>query len=291
MTSVITLVRGRRVQLDRLARFLSTQTREPIELVIALMEDEDRIANLGTFPLETSVVTVPGDELPLAAARNAAALKARGKNLIFLDVDCLPAPSLVENYEEALTIEPGAAFMGEVFYLPELPPSLYPRCEMATELHNLAIAQEGVRPFPRSGWETVPNYSEVSGLSFAITKRLFFSLGAFDEGYVGVGGEETDFGRRLEAAGVPLFRLADTAAYRQHQKVMVPPLQHFGSIVANAQRHFRQWGEWCMDYTLRQFAEYGLISWDEQSDSIEILRCPTEEEISRAKQGQNVMCG
>ena len=290
MTSVITLARRRPVQLARLARFLASQTREPLELVIAVMEGEEPIADPGSFPLKTSIVTIPGAELQRAAARNIATLKARGENLLFLDVNCLPAPTLVESYEEALKAEPRAVFMGEVFYLPELPSSLYPRCEAATELHNLAIAQKGTRPFPNEHWEKETDHDELSGLSFAITKRQFLGLGAFDEGYVGFGAEEKDFARRLEASQVPLFRLANAAAYYQYHEIAARPSLEFGSVIANAQRYFRQWGEWCMDCTLRQFAEHGLISWDEKSDSIKILRRPTDEEINRAKIGRNVMC-
>src|SRR5690554_3095785 len=95
--SVLTLVRNRQSHLDALVAGLTRQTCINFELVIASMQPEPpRICPSVPFPV--SVVTVRGERLPLAAARNAAAHQARANQLVFLDVDCIPSPSLVASF-------------------------------------------------------------------------------------------------------------------------------------------------------------------------------------------------
>ncbi len=42
-----------------------------------------------------------------------------------------------------------------------------------------------------------------------------------DTGYVGYGGEETDFAWRLEAAGIPMAWVGGAVAYHQHHAVHI----------------------------------------------------------------------
>ncbi len=114
--SVLTLVRGRSVQLRHLMQGLAAQTVRPRDLVIAWMQPEPE-ADLPDPGCPVRHIHVPGEKLPLAAARNRAAEAARTELLVFLDVDCVPGPGLLAAYAEAAAATDGL-FLGEVLYLP-----------------------------------------------------------------------------------------------------------------------------------------------------------------------------
>ena len=119
--STLTIVRGRRAHLENVIAGLARQTLLPAELVIGVMDGAsfEDLPDPG-FPVRQ--VLVQGDDLPLAAARNAVARAATGDVLVFVDVDCIPAGTLLADY--AARVTPGAGlFMGEVMYLPAMPAS------------------------------------------------------------------------------------------------------------------------------------------------------------------------
>lgn len=255
------------------------QHRRPDELVIAAMQPDPPPIEA---PFPVRIVHVTGDRLPLAAARNAAVGAATGDGLVFLDVDCIPAPELVARYAACLADTDGC-FMGEVGYLPFVP---------TLPLDMAAIAAAGVRhpakPAPPAyGISAEPDHGELWGLSFALSRGAFERAGGFDERYVGYGGEETDFAWRLHAAGVPLYRTAGALALHQAHPVHIPPLHHFADIIANARAFRGRWGRWSMDYWLGQFAAAGLIRWSPDASAIDVLRSPSPAEVaaSRAPEG------
>lgn len=272
--SVLTLVRGRRNHLVNLIAGLNASTRTPDELVIAYMQDEAHADLPGTpFPVRT--VMVPGEPMPLAAARNRAAEAASGDTLLFLDVDCIPSPTLVARYAE--TAGQGVQ-LGEVLYLPAGATEGrldFDRLDRLGQRHPAKpeIAPDEIRP--------TPNHGELWGLSFALSAADWRAAGGMDERYVGYGAEETDFAARLEAANVPMAWVGGARAYHQHHAVHVPPYQHFDAILRNATLFRATWGRWCMDYWLGQFAERGMIRIDD--DRIMVLRHPDADEIAASK--------
>lgn len=270
MISVCTLVRGRTAQLANLLSGLAAQTRKPDELVVAYMQDHapEGLPDPGV-PVRN--VFVPGDPMPLAEARNAAAATARGDRLIFLDVDCIPSPTLVERYAGALDTAPGV-YLGEVRYLPH---GVFDPARGVRHPAKPALADDEIRP--------VPSHGELWGLSFALPRAAWDAAGGMDTGYVGYGGEETDFAWRLEAAGVPMAWVGGAIAWHQHHAVHIPPLHQFDAILRNATRFRARWARWCMDYWLGQFAEAGLIRWSADADAIERLRAPTLAEITGSR--------
>ena len=272
--SVLTLVRGRERQLANLVRGLEAQTVPPLELVVAAMQDAAPRVEITAFPVRS--VLVPGEPLPLAAARNAAARAAFGEHLILLDVDCIPSPTLVASYVASLAATDGC-LMGEVRYLTSVPTG--PTLDFA------ALASEGVRHVakpapPNAGHRLEADHGELWGLSFALRKATFWRAGGFDERFAGYGGEETDFAAALEAANVPLYTLAGALAFHQAHRVHIPPLHRFDDIVRNASLFHRKWGRWCMDYWLGQFAKRGLIGWAEDAGEIIVLRPPDDAEVA-----------
>jgi len=276
--SLLTLVRGREDHLANLIRGLGAQQHVPCELIIAYMQPEPH-RGLPPCPCPVVEVHVEGGPLPLAAARNLAARRASGSMLVFLDVDCVPSPSLVYRYAEALETTPGV-FMGEVYYLPALGEAGMPLPLDYAWLDTVGFPHPA-KPTFSPGLERVDDHGQLWGLSFAIDRGTFFACGGMDERFVGYGAEETDFAATLHAHDVTLYRVSDARCYHQHHAVYRPPLHHLESIVHNAALFYAKWGRWCMEYWLEQLARAEYIRWT--SDHIEILRRPSPQEIEAAR--------
>ncbi|WP_412759755.1 glycosyltransferase family 2 protein [Methylorubrum subtropicum] len=270
---MLTLVRGRADRLRHLMHGLSRQSVAPRELVIAWMQPE-RAADLPDPGCPVRHCHVPGEPMPLAAARNRAAAAASSDLLVFLDVDCIPSPGLVAAYADAARTERGL-FLGEVLYLP-------PGVTDPADLDRLGRIHPARPPVPASGLRREPDAGQLWGLSFALPAEAWRAVGGMDEGFVGYGGEETDLAARLAESGLPTFWVAGAQAYHQHHPVHVPPLQHFSAILANAARFHARHGRWCMTYWLGQFRAAGLIAWDETAPAIRLLRHPEPPEIAAA---------
>ncbi len=174
--SVLTLVRGRRDHLVNLIAGLNASTHAPDELVIAYMQDEPPAALPNTaFPVR--MVHVPGEPMPLAAARNRAAEAARGQTLVFLDVDCIPSPTLIARYAE--TAGQGV-MLGEVLYLPagaldEILPrqgEVAPKASEGAESDALANGPQRSRPLRQTAPATPPWRGSTNGAGLVDFDRL-----------------------------------------------------------------------------------------------------------------------
>ncbi|MCY0387933.1 glycosyltransferase [Robbsia sp. Bb-Pol-6] len=270
MISVLTLVHGRARHLENLLAGLERGDVPPHEVVIVHMNEPAVQRHSRHFPI---VAREMADEnfLPLAAARNAAAAAARGDQLVFLDVDCIPDPQLVSDYMASLRRHPDAIHQGEVRYLP-------PRADGPGQ--GACRSNDDARPHPlhahRIAGEPVP-YNLFWSLNFACRKAVFDSLGGFDERYRGYGAEDTDFSYRAHARGTPLSS-APALAFHQHHASYDPPLNHLASIVANACTFKRSWGTWPMRGWLDAFERQGLIT--VHDDRIALKRMPTPQEIA-----------
>ena len=281
--SVLTLVRGRADRLRNLMRGLARQTVLPRELVIAWMQPEPE-PDLPDPGCPVRHLHVPGEPMPLAAARNRAAAAASEDLLVFLDVDCIPGPTLVSAYTDAAATERGL-FLGEVLYLP--PDAITGgTAPDSAVLDRLGRAHPARPLLPESGLRREPDAGQLWGLSFALPAEAWRAVGGMDERYVGYGGEETDLAARLAESGLPTFWVAGARAYHQHHPVHVPPLQHFAPILANATRFHGRHGRWCMTYWLEQFRAAGLIAWDAEAPAIRVLRQPSAPEIAAALRPQ-----
>nr|WP_274382565.1 galactosyltransferase-related protein [Methylorubrum extorquens] len=264
-------------------RGLARQTLRPRELVIAWMQP-DPAPDLPDPGCPVRHLHVPGEPMPLAAARNRAAAAACGDLLVFLDVDCIPGPTLVAAYAEAASAERGL-FLGEVLYLP--PDAIAgDTAPDPAALDRLGRAHPARPPLPETGLRREPDAGQLWGLSFALPAEAWRAVGGMDERYAGYGGEETDLAARLAGSGLPTFWVAGARAYHQHHPVHVPPLQHFVPILANARRFHARHGRWCMTYWLEQFRAAGLIAWDAEAAAIRVLRQPSAPEIAAALRPQ-----
>ena len=277
-TSLLTLVRGRQAHLNQLLEGLAEQTFGDFELVIACMQPGPPSLPSTRFPVR--LVDVPGDPMPLARARNAAARAARGPTLIFLDVDCIASPSSVQSYTHHLQVHDHCA-MGEVRYLP--PPELSCQASAFDELRERAVKHPARPEPPSTGWRLEPEARSLWGLSFAMRRDTYLGLGGMDERFVGYGGEETDLAETLAGAGVPLAWIAGALALHQHHPFCTPPLDKFDDIVRNATLFRRKRGSWCLEYWLGKFQDLGLLQFAPEAEELVVHRRPTPAEITGAR--------
>ncbi len=270
-TAVITIAHGRHEHLRGQAWGLTHQTR-PADVHVVVAMNDPQVAQVARAHLPgvlTPQLTVDGTDLPLAASRNAgaaAAIEAGAEHLIFLDVDCIPGPGTVARYHQVLLELAGTArpvvACGEVTYLPAVE---HPADYRTSQLPHLArphVARPGLGP-EEMVWDG--DVRLFWSLSFAITSPDWQRIGGFCEDYVGYGGEDTDFGQLLAAAGGSLLWVGGAPAYHQHHGSHSPPLHHLRSIVANANVFLDRWGWLPMHGWLEDFADRGLARPDSRS--------------------------
>ena len=256
------IARGRVDHLRRVLAGLRHQTTAPHEVVVVSMGDPRVASVASTDPVVSSVGLVEHEldgPLPLARARNAAARRADGDVLVFLDVDCIPAPELVADY---LRQQRPGLLMGTVRHLPPGVPS-------STGAWSVRVLREKgrlhpARPRPSVATQT-SRYELFWSLNFAVQRETWRALGGFDERYDGYGGEDTDLAFEARDRGIPAWFVAGAEAFHQHHPVEDPPVEHLHDIVANARRFHAKWRTWPMTGWLESFADLGLIDWTEDT--------------------------
>lgn len=280
--SVLTIAQGRAEHLSNVILGLTRQEAPPLEFIIAVMGDAP-YTDLPDAPFPIRQTLVPGAPARLAAARNAAAAMAVGDDLVFLDVDCIPAPELVGDYAAALRWIDGLV-MGEVRYLPagaNAPGWNYVDFVEVAEKH---CDRQG--PPASTELAVCTDYRCFWSLNFAMRASTFRRLGGFDEDYVGYGGEDTDFGRVVQTAGVAILWRRGALVFHQHHAHHMPPVHHLRSVLANTQTFRRKWGEFTMGHWIHCFEMMGLVK--REGTQYCIVREPNEAdfEISRQHGGQ-----
>jgi N-acetylglucosaminyl-diphospho-decaprenol L-rhamnosyltransferase len=258
-TAVITVVHGRHRHLALQSAAWEQSTVAPDLRCVVAIDDPDVAAVAGP---DCTVVPHPAagiDGLPLASARNRGAewaLRRGADLLIFLDVDCIPAPDMVERYRSAHRCGgPRALLSGPVTYLPPPPDTGY-RLDALAGLGDPHPA----RPNPATGHLLQSDdYDLFWSLSFAVGAGTWRHLGGFCEDYVGYGAEDTDFAALARAAEVPLLWVGGAHAYHQYHPISDPPVEHLEAIVRNANIFRRRWGRWPMVGWLEEFENSGII--------------------------------
>lgn len=251
--AVITLATGSRLaHLRNQAAALRAYASEVRHVVVTMGPEFDP----GCGDLHTHL-PAPDGRLPLAAARNRGAELAMAhghRELVLLDVDCLPTPALLPGYRRALGHRPGALLCGPVSYLP---------AETAGRDWRELVSHRAphpARPDPPAGTLVDGGDHDLFwSLSFACTAETWRELGGFCTEYTGYGGEDTDFGRLARAAGIDLVWVGGADAVHQWHPTSSPPRQHLDDILVNARIFHRRWGEWPMRGWLAAFEREGLL--------------------------------
>lgn len=249
---------NRLAHLHRQRRFLREVHTPDIELVrIEAWLDEEEPSSPPAIPVAH---VPPGPHgMRVGAARNAAARLALEHDvelLVFLDVDCLPGPDLLQRYVAAARQHPDNLLCGPVTYLESVQrPSTLDELAAHTRPHP-------VRPAPPDGTMVTASDREYDlfwSLSFAVTPDTWGRLGGFDEVYEGYGAEDTDLGRRARSRGIGLQWVGGAHAYHQWHPAGSPPWRHLDDILRNGALFAERWGEWPMGGWIDAFVDGGAV--------------------------------
>ena len=312
--SVITTCYGRNRHLYNLLSSLAQGSVRPDEVII--VNDDADPERLAQFSL--NIVQIPTTtQAPLDSAykisenetlktgfdigrnRNSGAARATHDTLIFLDVDCIVAPTFIEQLNAKLQVHPDALLMGQPRYLTrpltdaegaQLQQGTLSKAHLSKlSVYNPyrynfeSVIEDGVAENDKqTPIEQTQDYGAFWSLCFAISRTQFEQIGGFDTQYVGYGAEDTDFAFTARALNIDFYLTADVIYHQQHS-VYRPPLNHLDSIVINANRFYDKWQHWPMAGWLTPFANMGLIDWQaDQQQFISIVRQPNTAEIEAA---------
>lgn len=262
-TTVVTVVRGRIPHLHNQLAAMARIATPPDRHIVVAIDDDDVARAVPTHDRRTDVIAYhcaePG--LPMAAARNLgaqAAIEGGAELLIFLDVDCIPAPDMVVAYRNAAerAEHRQALLCGPVTYLPPAGAAGYDLAALPD-----AIDPHPARPAPADSeilFSTA--YSLFWSLSFAVTTPTWLRIGGFCTQYIGYGAEDTDFAQAAAALGITMRWVGGAHAFHQYHPVSDPPIEHLHDIVTNAAVFHRRWGWWPMQGWLDAFEAQGLIT-------------------------------
>lgn len=142
-----------------------------------------------------------------ARARNRGALEASGPFLAFIDDDCVPERSWLRSLEQAL--EGSAAAAGAVINRAEGWVGRYINRESVI---NHVISPDGT-------------VTELITLNAAVRSDIFRGLGGFDEAIRVAGGEDTEFGLKLRAAGYGIAHAPGARVYHESRAGLVDYLR------------------------------------------------------------------
>lgn len=268
-TAVITISHQRDGHLHR--QRLGLADGPPTIHVVVGMNDTPRLPPITGAPTPVrSQLAANRSGLPLAQARNVGARVAIDEGattLIFLDVDCIPAPTLVARYARAAAVQRELALLcGPVAYLPPPEAGGYPR----SGLHTLAPFHPS-RPVPADHELRREDRFELFwSLSFCVTAATWDRLGGFHEGYHGYGAEDTDFAMAAKDAGAALFWVGGAAAFHQHHPPSRDAPEHLAELVNNSRLFHDRHGWWPMDNWLTQLAAEGKIVFDPDAGEIRL---------------------
>ena len=263
--AVITTAHGRSTHLGRQIDGLARSARPPDQHIVVALGDSTVADTVTAAKSCARVVEIDYAQgpLPVAQARNTGAnvaVAARAELLVFLDVDCIPARQLLGRYCQiaAAPDYADALMCGPVTYLS--PPG---RAGYALGALEAYVNPHPARPSPAdTDVVASTDYTLFWSLSFAVAAKTWTRIGGFCERYRGYGGEDTDFGQRAAAAGVPMLWVGGAHAFHQYHPASEPPFQHLDDIVRNAAIFYERWGWWPMEGWLAAFEEQGLISRD-----------------------------
>lgn len=265
-TVVVTAVHGRTKHLRNQLAGLAASTERVDRHVLVAIDDDEVAASVPPGDLRTDVVpfrsTTP--RLPIAAARNfgaQTAIEGGAELLIFLDVDCIPAPGLVTAYRRAAeaTDHRAALLCGPVTYLPPPDADGYDLLRLADQADP-----HPARPAPADGEIRISTEYELFwSLSFAVRTPVWQRVGGFCTDYTGYGGEDTDFAQKAAAQAVTMRWIGGAHAFHQFHPVSNPPAEHLHDIVTNAIVFHRRWGWWPMQGWLDAFEAQRLITRDQ----------------------------
>ncbi len=198
---------NRRDKLLALLRCLGEQTIDPkcYEVIVTIDGSTDGTERaLANLHIPYRLQWIARANAGTSAARNAAARLARSPVIIFLDDDQLPAPELIASHLEAQRRCGDALIQGT-----------YPLAAGYDRM-GASLVYERARARAMKTTEARPAAPLMLWAgNFSVRADTYRRLGGFDESFTGWGGEDTDFGLRASALGIPFIFEELAISYHQ----------------------------------------------------------------------------
>ncbi|MCW8109546.1 family 2 glycosyl transferase [Alteromonas ponticola] len=261
--SVVVIVKTRTQQLVRLIKQLEESSLRPDEMVVVWMGSPSEFSLLKSdhFPVLHKFESSGG--LEIARARNKGLTAATSTHCLYLNVESVISPLLLEQFAKAWT--QSYVLTSRVFCVEKSLLDL-PFAEIETHYHRVGCIGE------RKTFSVNHNPS-----MFFIAKHDVDTIGGFDENYSGFGINDEDFFQTCLDADLTVENV-DVVTFIPNREHYQCPINHLVDFVRNAELFYQKWGYYPCQDVLFRFADLGLINEDFQSSAIHILRLPTEEE-------------
>jgi glycosyltransferase involved in cell wall biosynthesis len=218
LISVIVTTYNRPDALAAVLAGLAAQTDRGFELLVADdgSRDDTRALIEAAVPDYAVPLTYVWQEdrgFRAGAARNRAAVKARGDYLIFLDGDCVPRPDFIVRHrtlaEPGWMVAGNRILLSEAFTLQVLAGNVPIHAWTSTEWSAAAARGDINRTMPLQHLPlgllrklAARRWQRVRTCNLAVWMRDFRTVNGFDEAYEGWGFEDSDLAVRLLNAGV-----------------------------------------------------------------------------------------
>ena len=218
--SIIIPVRNQKQTLMAALNSLKRQIKKPRIFEIVICDDgstdgTDEVVKKLRYPIFFKYF-VNNPHVGRSANRNLGFERSTGQRLIFFDGDMVPD----DNYVEAMLSydDPNAVLLGDVKSPPgeelsSLEKYLYTRGHYAQKQDERPVAG---RFFTSN--------------NFSISRENFTKIDGFDKAFEGWGGEDIDFGLRLEKMGLPIKNMPGAITYHYHKRTVKSLVDDFYSF-------------------------------------------------------------
>lgn len=201
-------------ELARTLAALRGQT-HPAHLLQVVVAD-DGSAEPPEVPPGVEVVAQPDEGFRAGRIRNAAAARARGDVLLFLDADTTPEPGYVAALAHLPGVLPEAVVVGRRRHadLIDLPPGGdLAAVGRSHELAEPSWLREAYRRTKDLLVADETSFRFIISACLGCSRWLFEETGGFDESYVGYGGEDWEWAHRAWNQGAVLAHVSSAVAW------------------------------------------------------------------------------
>lgn len=202
--SLIIAVYKRADLLDLVLSSIENQSFRELEVIIAEDDQSDTIRTLvhkreDTFPFPIRHVSQQDKGFRKNRILNKAVLASAGRNLIFIDGDCILHRKFIE--EHAKRLKPNTCLFGRRAMLSDKFTEKLIRNGNVESLSVLSMIRTGTRHLADgiyAPWVPSTRKSGVKGCNFSLNRDLLYKINGFDEDFEKpIGGEDDDIERRL----------------------------------------------------------------------------------------------
>ncbi|AEV32109.1 glycosyl transferase [Owenweeksia hongkongensis DSM 17368] len=213
--SLITVVKDEHTHLAKLLHGLLISTHTPAEIILVNVGNNITLPEVTPVGVIKVILDNTDEDISLAAARNAGVRAARYDHLIFLDVDCIPSSSFVENILEIMQHTDGLV-MGQPRLIEENIDNHF------TEQDLLKVSKDHPETSPiKIALHKENDYSLFRSLCFGVNRKRFEELLAFDGNGENAELSDSEIGNRACKIGIPFYR-SNTPVYQQFKTIPTP---------------------------------------------------------------------